>query len=128
MTTTITPRATKVKSNKKNKPAQLRSCVCVSRPAYRCTLAPEGLPGEVEINGGTYELHCLGHDSRGGYRLVKLTPDPDADPTVYDIDTESGYPVCDCPDFVFRRGDNMPEAPYCKHSLALIELRRKGVI
>src|SRR5213595_175432 len=94
------------------KPAKLTSCRCLARPAYRCTLAPKGLSGVVEINGGYYDLLPLGSDTRDGYRLHNRL-----NGEVYDVDTESGLPSCDCPDSTFRRGT--PEHPFCKHSLAL---------
>jgi hypothetical protein len=102
-------------------PARLTSCSCTSRPVYRCELLPQGRAGLVEINGEPYGLRPLGREPEDGYRLYKVK-----DGAVYDLDTSSGYPVCDCPDFVARRGT--VEHPFCKHGLAVIDLHRQGVV
>lgn len=103
------------------KPAVLASCTCLARPAYHCELLPHGQAGVVEINGTSYDLLPLGDSTRKGYRLTNHD-----NGNVYDVDTSSGYPECDCPDYLSRRGT--VEHPFCKHGLALIRCRKDGVI
>jgi hypothetical protein len=104
------------------KPACLESCSCLSQPIYACVIQPAGVEGVVEINGDTYTLIPLGEGTRDGYRLVNTDSG-----SIYDIDTSNGWPVCDCPDFVARRGRTGPR-DQCKHGLALIALRRERQI
>jgi hypothetical protein len=103
------------------KPVVLDEVRVYRKPIYCCELLPQGHPGWIAINGQEYHLQCLGHGSRDGYRLHK-----DGSPEWYDLDTSSGRPVCDCPDYVARRGT--VEHPYCKHGLALIQLRKAGAL
>lgn len=93
----------------------LRQCLCLIQPTY------EGDPGSVVINGQVYFIQCLGTGSRDGYRLTNQD-----NGKVYDVDTSSGFPVCDCPDYTVRRGK--AKGDYCKHGSALVELRRSNVI
>jgi hypothetical protein len=103
-------------SRRSPQPAKLVSCGCSDRPIYHCDLLPRGRAGLVDINGEPYALRCHGHQPEDGYRLTKL-----ASGAVYDLDVSSGVPLCDCPDATYRDRQ-------CKHSLALVQLHRDGVI
>src|SRR5262245_38205653 len=85
------------------------------KPIYTCELLPHGHAGLITINGQKYGLQCLGGDPREGYRLHSVK-----NGEVYDVDTESGYPVCDCADYTFN--ERNPVTNPCKHGLALIKL------
>lgn len=100
------------------KPAALDSCSCLSQPIYASEEQPDAGAGCIEINGDYYLILPLGEGTRDGYRLIK-----EDSGSVYDLDTSNGWPVCDCPDFVARRGRTGPK-DQCKHGLALITLRR----
>ena len=93
----------------------------IERPNYHCDLLPEGLPGMVVFNGTPYTVLPLGDDSRDGYRIENLN-----NGKVYDVDTSSGYPRCNCLDFTIRRGKIKND--YCKHCLALIKLRKDNIL
>jgi len=96
-------------------PARLTSLNVFERPVYRCTMLPEGHAGLIELNGQVYGLQCLGHGPEEGYRFWKPSGE------VYDVDTSGTDPLCDCPDCTFREH-------VCKHGLALIQLRKQGVV
>jgi hypothetical protein len=117
----LTTPAPAVKPRRRINPARLVSCGCTSTPTYCCAEHPQGRAGLVEINGEPYGLRPLGSGPEGGYRLYKVK-----DGKVYDVDTSAGYPVCDCPDSVFSR--DTVEHPFCKHGLALLQLRKDGVV
>ena len=103
------------------KPARLDSCECLSRPVYASDEGP-ACEGGILINGDFYSILPLGEGTRDGYRLVK-----EESGDIHDLDTSSGYPVCDCPDFTFRRGRTGP-LDQCRHGLALIALRKNRMI
>jgi hypothetical protein len=89
------------------------SAPCVKpAPAGTCRLT-------LTIRGADYSVRGLVPDPLAGvgraYRLRKL-----ADGSLYDVaETEHG-PVCDCPDFAFRRDGLDPQG--CKHVRALVAL------
>lgn len=96
-------------------------CECLARPLYADEDHATGHAGTMAINGTLYTLTPLGRTTRDGYRLVNLD-----NGKVYDLDTSSGYPTCDCWDFIARRGS--VEHKFCKHGTALIKLRREKKI
>lgn len=124
MATRTTTTAAKPAARRKaaRKPAQLTSFACHTPPVYEGQKDDSGWNGWglIEINGVMYWVCCLGRTSRDGYRLVNLDNE-----NVYDVDTSSGFPVCDCPDFLSRR-TNEPQG--CKHCLALRRMREQKVI
>ena len=97
---------------KLTKPLQ---CHCIQRPRYETDEYP-AVAGLVEINDTLYTLTPLGKHSGEGYRLVNLRSG-----NVYDLDTSSGYPLCDCPDCTYRQHP-------CKHCLALKFFRNTRTI
>jgi hypothetical protein len=109
-----------VKAKRPQKPATADVEV-LSAPAYSLEAGRVGTAGLITINGLVYGLVPLGRDSRQGFRLYKAK-----DEKVYDVDTEGGRPRCDCPDAEHQCGT--AGRPYCKHALALIMLRKEGVI
>jgi hypothetical protein len=105
---------------RKVKPAKAEVEV-INPPAYSQEPGHVGTAGTIAINGIIYGLLPLGRDSRQGYRLYSSR-----NGNAYDVDTSSGRPQCDCPDQEHQCGT--AGRPYCKHSTALIHLRRTGVI
>jgi hypothetical protein len=94
-------------------------CRCILPPVYPTDLLAGGMAGIVIINGTEYDLLPLGPTTRDGYRMTNRD-----NRKVYDVDTESGFPVCDCPDQLTRRGT--VEHPWCKHGCCLMQCRREG--
>lgn len=94
-------------------PATLERLRVLRRPAYP-TATSEGRTGKVEINGKLYTLTCHGLSPSDGYRL-------EAGNRVYDLDTSSGVPLCDCADTTYRQRQ-------CKHGLAIAKMREAGVV
>lgn len=79
--------------------------------AARPALAPQLF---LTIQGQLYVVRQVGCDpliAGAAFRLLK------ADGTLYDVLCTSHGPVCDCPDFVFRRDGLDPAG--CKHVKAL---------
>ena len=109
MTTTTTKKRTV-------KPVTMAGVRIIKMPHYRGENEPAGRSGLVEFSGSIYSILPLGASSRDGYRLTNLD-----NQKVYDVDTSSGQPTCDCGDFTWRRRP-------CKHCLALVELRKKRTI
>lgn len=106
-----------------HKPAQLTSCVTHSKPVYVGRPGADffGRWGLVEINGTYYWVRPHGKTSRDGFQLVNLDNE-----NIYDVDTSTGFPVCDCPDYEVRRGKGPNDG--CKHCLALMKMRDRGDI
>jgi hypothetical protein len=113
---------TTTRPNKISKPVVLQDLAVSQRPIYHCVLLPQGQAGIVSFNGGHYTVLPLGAGSRDGYRLVNIDSKK-----IYDVDTSTGHPTCDCPDFVARRGRTGPK-DVCKHCLALMEMRKQHII
>ena len=69
----------------------------------------------LTIGRTTYALQPIEDRPRsrpGAFRLVKR------DGTIYDVESTIYGPVCDCPDYVFRRDGRDPAG--CKHIKALV--------
>ena len=108
--------ASAVRTARPVKPAELKNYCLIERPFYPCDLLPKGLPGVVQFNGATYTVMPLGEDSGCGFRMENINSG-----AVYDIDTSSGAPYCDCADSTYRERA-------CKHVLALRRMRNERAI
>ncbi len=70
---------------------------------------------DLTIGGTSYALEPIASRARSrsaAFRLVKR------DGTIYDVESTTHGPVCDCPDYVFRRDGLDPTG--CKHIKALV--------
>lgn len=96
------------------KPVQIRA-VWLKRPVAPCEIVKDGIPGVLSIDGRPYlatllaDLPDRGEPVVRGARLVK------ADGSTYDIDLDSPFWECSCPDSTYR--PNRPGG--CRHAAAL---------
>lgn len=90
------------------------SCTCLAHPCYSADGEP-AIAGLIEINDCLYTILPLGSQSDEGFRLTNLR-----NGQVYDLDTSSGQPLCDC--------IRAMEVGNCAHDAALRRLRNEGTI
>jgi hypothetical protein len=84
-----------------------------AEPARGASAIPFRL--DLTIGRTTYSLQPLAETPRvqpRAFRLVK------GDGTIYDVASTAYGPVCDCPDYIFRRDGLDPSG--CKHIKALV--------
>lgn len=70
---------------------------------------------DLTIDRTTYAIQPLREAPCPGSRAFRLVK---RDGTIYDVASTSHGPVCDCPDYIFRRDGLDPSG--CKHIKALV--------
>jgi hypothetical protein len=70
---------------------------------------------DLTIGRTTYAIQPLAESLLPGSRAFRLVK---GDGTIYDVASTSYGPVCDCPDYLFRRDGLDPSG--CKHIKALV--------
>jgi hypothetical protein len=70
---------------------------------------------DLTIGRTTYAIQPLSEKPCPGSRAFRLVK---GDGTIYDVASTTHGPVCDCPDYIFRRDGLDPSG--CKHIKALV--------
>jgi len=70
---------------------------------------------DLTIGRTTYAIQPLAEKPCPGSRAFRLVK---GDGTIYDVASTSHGPICDCPDYIFRRDGLDPTG--CKHIKALV--------
>jgi hypothetical protein len=70
---------------------------------------------DLTIGETSYAIRPLAESLKAGSRAFRLVK---GDGTIYDVASTAYGPVCDCPDYIFRREGLDPSG--CKHIKALV--------